>query len=253
MIKLKVGSQSKPSERPAQPPSAKPKKPKAKSSDSPTSLVLYAPPPPYVDDGSHDILQEVLAIEREKNEQRQRSVSEKDKPTANVPLGKRKKTDLVEDDILALAAPAKKERPSPPGPSTIKVQPQAPPAASVSKSSLPSIKFRKDKSGHAQRPSTESAVPSLKGKEKEIHVSPAPPPVSVPTPTPVPSVPPSQPKRKSVPSTPINEKKCKELLKLLMKYPESEIFMRPVDSALDGCPTYVYFIPSRFQTQQGYT
>ncbi len=238
MIKLKVGSQSKNAERPPQQPAPKPKKSKAKPSDSPTSLVLDAPPP-YVDDGSHDILQEVLAIEREKNEQRQRSVSEKDKPITSISSGKRKKSDLVEDDILALAAPSKKERPSPAEPSTVKHQPQVQSTSSVSKSSVPSIKFKKDKSANVQRPYTEAAVPSVKGKEREIQGVPSPAPALVSTPMPTPAVVPAQPKRKNVQTTPINEKKCKELLKLLTKVPEAEIFMRPVDPLLDGCPTYV--------------
>lgn len=236
-IKLKVGAQGKPSERPPQQPAPKPKKSKAKPSDSPTSLVLDAPPPPYVDDGSHDILQEVLAIERAKNEQRQRSVSEKDKPIASIPQGKRKKSDLVEDDILALAAPSKKERPSPAEPSAVKLQLQVQSTSSVSKSSVPSIKFKKDKSTNVQRPHAEAAVPSVKGKEREIQGLPPPAPILVPTPMPAPTVASAQPKRKNVQATPINEKKCKELLKLFTKFPESEIFLRPVDPVLDGCPT----------------
>jgi len=65
--------------------------------------------------------------------------------------------------------------------------------------------------------------PSLKGKEKEV---------SARAPTPVQNKP-----RKVVQSTPINEKKCRDLLKTLMKLPEAEIFLRPVDVVLDGCPT----------------
>ena len=38
---------------------------------------------------------------------------------------------------------------------------------------------------------------------------------------------------------PINEKKCRELLKTLLKLPQAAIFSRPVDPVLDGCPTYV--------------
>jgi transcription initiation factor TFIID subunit 2 len=234
MIKLKVGSQNnKPPERAPQPPSTKQKKHKSKASDSPSSLVLDAPPPPYVDDGSHDILQEVLAIEREKNEQRHRSVVEKDRPVLSLPPGKRKK-DPVEDDILALATPAKKERPSPPGPSTSKPPMQT--APSISKPAVP-IKFKKDKPVHVSRPSIEAPVSSLKGKEREVHVSPAPALNSASTPTPAPVPHPTQIKRKPIHATPINEKKCKDLLKILTKFPEAEIFLRPVDPVLDGCPT----------------
>lgn len=219
VIKLKVGSQSKKPERPQQP---KPPKRKPKPSDSPTSLILDAPPPPYVDDGSHDILQEVLAIEREKNEQRQRSVNEKDKPTATSMPGKRKKSDSIdEDDILALATPAKKERPTPPGPSSGNTNH----AASTSKPPAVSVKPKKERP-EPPRPSAsiDSPIASVKGKEREaVPASPAPIPAKA---------------RKPVQATPINEKKCKDLLKVLQKLPDAAIFLRPVDPVLDGCPTY---------------
>jgi transcription initiation factor TFIID subunit 2 len=222
VIKLKVGSQNKVPERPQQ--TIKPPKRNPKLSDSPTNLILDAPPPPYVDDGSHDILQEVLAIEREKNEQRQRSVIEKEKPTANSIPGKRKKSDIIEeDDILALATPAKKERPSPPGPSSsIKIN--AVPPASIPKPPTVSVKPKNERPDTA-RPSTtlNSPLPSVKGKEREV---------ASPTAAPVPIKP-----RKPVQATPINEKKCKDLLKVLQKLPDAAIFLRPVDSVLDGCPT----------------
>jgi transcription initiation factor TFIID subunit 2 len=38
-------------------------------------------------------------------------------------------------------------------------------------------------------------------------------------------------------STPINEKKCKEILRILRKIPEAVIFLAPVDPVRDGCPT----------------
>lgn len=222
LIKLKVGSQNKRPERPQQ---TKPPRRKPKLSDSPTNLILDAPPPPYVDDGSHDILQEVLAIEREKNEQRQRSVNEKDKPAASSMPGKRKKSDSIdEDDILALATPAKKERPTPPGPSS-GTKNHAAPSVSTSKPTVP-VKSKKERPDPA-RPSAsiDSPMTSVKGKEREVvPVSPAP-------------IPPKP--RKPVQATPINEKKCKDLLKTLQKLPDAAIFLRPVDPALDGCPTYV--------------
>ena len=218
VIKLKVGSQNKVPERPQQ--TTKLPKRKPKFSDSPTNLILDAPPPPYVDDGSHDILQEVLAIEREKNEQRQRSITEKDKPTANSIPGKRKKSDSIEeDDILALATPAKKERPLPPGSSSStkisSVQPASIPKPTVS------LKPRNERPD-TTRPSTtvNLPLPSVKGKEREV--APAPVPTKL---------------RKPVQVSPINEKKCKDLLKVLQKLPDAAIFLRPVDSVLDGCPT----------------
>jgi transcription initiation factor TFIID subunit 2 len=51
---------------------------------------------------------------------------------------------------------------------------------------------------------------------------------------------PQQPKSKKPPAvhpTPINEKKCKDILKVLQKLPEAAIFARPVDPIVDGCPT----------------
>ncbi|KAF9486524.1 TATA-binding protein associated factor Taf2 [Pholiota conissans] len=235
MIKLKVGSQNnKLPEGQPEPSATKHKKPKPKAPDSPSSLLLDAPPPPYVDDGSHDILQEVLAIEREKNEQRQRSVAEKDRSIPSIVQGKRKK-DPVEDDILALATPAKKERPSPPGPSTSK--PPLPSATLIPKPAIP-IKSKKDKPSHTPRPSIEAPVSSFKGKEREVHVSPPPASISahISKPVPAPSI--AQVKRRPVQATPLNEKKCRDLLKLLTKLPEAEIFLRPVDTTLDGCPSY---------------
>jgi len=227
-IKLKVGSQSKAPERPPErsQPVPKPQKKKPKLSDSPSSLVLDAPPgppPPYVDDGSHDILQEVLAIEREKNEQRQRSHVEKEKPATSAASGKRKITgDIDEDEILSLATPAKKERPSPPGPSSSKPLVVPP---TVPKPTIPSIKVKKEKPIESSRPSSahHSPVPSVKGKEREVAL-------------PVPPVA-SNKVRKPAQATPIQEKKCKELLKNLVKMPESLIFRQPVDPIRDGCPT----------------
>ncbi|KAF8167444.1 hypothetical protein B0H34DRAFT_792168 [Crassisporium funariophilum] len=219
IIKLKVGSLPKVPEAPIR---TVPKalKRKAKLPDSPSSNTPDAPPPPYVDDGSHDILQEVLAIEREKSEQRHRSIVEKEKvPAIAVPSNnKRKKPgDVGEEDILELVTPAKKERPSPPGPST---------SASTSKPSAPPIKIKKDRVAEVSRPPAASNSPatSLKGKEKEV-VSQTPPAGN------------SKPRR-PLQATPINEKKCKDLLKGISRLPEAFIFARPVDPVLDGCPTY---------------
>ena len=216
-IKLKVGAQSKAQDEP----SSKPAKRKTKISESPSSNTPDAPPPPYVDDGSHDILQEVLAIEREKNQQRQRSISEKEKAAPSAIPSKRKKID-DDDDILELVAPVKKERPSPPEPSSSS-------SISIRKPAFtPSVKIKKDKVSEVLRPPTANVSPgiSLKGKEKEV--------VSMP-----PVASPNKP-RKQVQYTPINEKKCKELLKVLGRVPESYLFARPVDPVLDGCPTCVF-------------
>lgn len=218
-IKLRVGAQSKAQDTPSEP--SKPSKRKTKIPESPSSHTPDAPPPPYVDDGSHDILQEVLAIEREKNQQRQRSLGEKEKIAPSTIPGKRKKIDDVDDDdILELVAPVKKERPSPPEPASSSISIKKPVF-------LPSIKIKKDKVLEASRPPTSSVSPgtSLKGKEKEV--------VSTP-----PAAGSNKP-RKPEQYTPINEKKCRDLLKVLGKVPEAYLFARPVDPVLDGCPTCV--------------
>ncbi|KAJ7508635.1 hypothetical protein B0H11DRAFT_37054 [Mycena galericulata] len=173
------------------------------------------PPPPYVDDGSHDILQEVIALEREKDEK----VRHRSSATAN---GKRKKIDISteeedegdEDDLLALATPAKKGRPSPPEPSS---------------SAVPKIVLNPPKSKPPTDPpeprSSTVDVPriSTKGKEKEVAMGGGP----------------HRSKKSPVTqATPVNEKKVKQVLSALMKLPESGIFLRPVDPERDGCPTY---------------
>ncbi|KAG6851364.1 hypothetical protein H0H93_005762 [Arthromyces matolae] len=247
-IKLKVGSQPKADS--LEPQANKPRPRKIKSPgpgplpSEPASI--DAPPPPYVDDGSHDILQEVLAIEREQDELRSRlnAEKEKEKHHLNGVSGKRKKVDaLSEDDILPLATSSKKERPSPPEPSTYgisKVKLVVPSAASrvvpasVSKAISPSTsssapkpivhlsqKPKKDRPTESTHELMDFPLPSLKGKEKEK----------------------SGPSASSTPKpklgTPINDKKCKDVLKALAKVPEAGIFSRPVDPIADGCPTYL--------------
>jgi len=215
-----------------------------------------APPPPYVDDGSHDILQEVLAIEREKSEKRIRSekvVKDKERPVANGTSNKRKKDDsggISEDDILALATPSKKERPTPPapGPSTsISIKPRMviPATTKSTPTPEPSKSSRNSESAPPRKPSTSRDIPkiSLKGKEKEKESSapPVPPTKAHRDSSAKPSRDSSlKPHREESQSAiPINEKKCRELMKTLQRLPEAAIFARPVDPELDGCPTYL--------------
>ncbi|KAG5645341.1 hypothetical protein DXG03_006403 [Asterophora parasitica] len=234
-IKLKVGSQSKHADTPEQP-KARPPKPKVAKPSAVDQPPAEAPPPPYVDDGSHDILQEVLAIERAKDEKRVRPTSEKEKdnPVNGAP-GKRKKIDaLTEDDILALATPSKKERHTPPGPSSSGVGKVKLVVPSAGKPTASSHKARPEKP--VDRHVADVPRISLKGKEKEIPTPSAPTPVAAPTPAP-PPVP--KPKKSSHTATPINDKKARELMKVLMKLPEAGIFSRPVDPIADGCPTYL--------------
>ncbi|KAG6846064.1 hypothetical protein H0H87_006428 [Tephrocybe sp. NHM501043] len=250
-IKLKVGSHARvatPEPVAVKPRPRKIKGPEPSSVSVPDAGPVDAPPPPYVDDGSHDILQEVLAIEREKDEKRHRFNldKDKDKPIVNGTSGKRKKVDVLsEDDILALATPSKKERPSPPAPSTSGVgkvklvvpssskvavpstsKPSPTPIpSSTSKPVYPLHKPKKDKP--VDVPPSDTPRASIKGKEKEV--------------TPVPASTPPAPRPKATPisATPINEKKCKEVLKALLKLPDAGIFSRPVDPIADGCPTYL--------------
>ncbi|PPQ76864.1 hypothetical protein CVT24_008634, partial [Panaeolus cyanescens] len=223
MIKLKVAPQpSQPERSPAPNPVPAPKPPKRKPKVSePPATNIIEPPPPYVDDGIHDLYQEVLAIEREQSE-RQRFLS-LDKSSSS--SGKRKQLDIDDDDILGLEMPVKKERPNPPEPSAapkshVPQSTAAPPKISTS------VKPKKDKVPEPRPPKNPPPppAPSVKGKEKEkAHSA-----------TPVPSNKP----RKPVTTTPINEKKCKELIKAILRVPESAIFQLPVDPVRDGCPTY---------------
>ncbi|KAF7347442.1 Transcription initiation factor TFIID subunit 2 [Mycena venus] len=197
-IKLK---QSQPKEAAPKPVLKQPKR-KPRVELPPAEPPADPPPPPYVDDGSHDILQEVLALERITNGKRKKvEISEEE--------------DEAEDDLLALATPAKKNRPSPPEPSSSSV-------------AVPKIvlKSKPPVDPPVSRPSSVD-VPriSIKGKEKEVAVA---------------NGPPAHRSKKSpvAQATPIDEKKCKQLLSMLMKLPESAIFLRPVDPVLDGCPTY---------------
>ncbi|KAJ7070580.1 hypothetical protein C8F01DRAFT_1106921 [Mycena amicta] len=204
-------SSSKPTTIKLKPPQAsvsiKPPKRKPPADVKVEDTSVEPPPPPYEDDGSHDILQEVLAIEREKNERQHRSTT--------APNGKRKKVEISteeedngEEDLLDFISP-KKLRPSPPEPSS-----SAAPKLTLNLSRpKPPVNLPESRAS-----SSSSHRPSVKGKEKEV--------VDV-----------GQRSRSSV-RTPIDEKKCKQLMSALMKLPESAIFLRPVDPVVDGCPSY---------------
>ena len=70
-----------------------------------------------------------------------------------------------------------------------------------------------------------NAVAKGKGKEKEKEASRPATPAN------------GKAKKAPAQATPINEKKCREILKTLSRVPEAPIFLRPVDPVLDGCPT----------------
>ena len=98
------------------------------------------------------------------------------------------------------------------------VSPVAGPSRSVP--TPPTLKVKKSTNGHGP--------PSSKGKEKEIIRQ---------APTPTPS------KHRSgsfVDGFPINEKKCREILKKLVVMPQALLFRQPVDAELLGCPTSVW-------------
>ncbi|KAJ7897366.1 hypothetical protein B0H14DRAFT_2677986 [Mycena olivaceomarginata] len=170
------------------------------------SFLRIRPRLPMSTMGRTTFSKEVLALEREK---------------ASVTNGKRKKVDIsegedeAEDDLLALATPAKKGRPSPTEPSS---------------SAVPKIVLNTHKSKPPADPPESRPLPvdvpriSAKGKEKEVTTTGGPPARSK--------------KSQVAQATPIDEKRCKQLLSTLMKLPESGIFLRPVDPVLDGCPTY---------------
>jgi transcription initiation factor TFIID subunit 2 len=189
-IKLKVGGS-----RSQHGDASKPSKSKPHVPTENTAVDL--PPPPYVDDGSHDLLQEVIAIEMEKDAQK--TSTKRKKPTSETAC------DLNDDDILALATPAKKEKHGSPGSSRPpEVKPEA--AAEI-----------------YTGPSKSRNPIKLKIKEK-----------STPLPAP-PSTPRGTPSRQV---TPVNAKKCSQIIKLLQGMDESRLFRRPVDPIQDGCPTY---------------
>ncbi|EIW87115.1 TATA-binding protein associated factor Taf2 [Coniophora puteana RWD-64-598 SS2] len=235
-IKLKVGGSSqKPAEEPTAPLKIKPKKPKP-------PVEIDGPPPPYVDDGSHDLLQEVIAIEREKDEKRSRHHVEPPKPPTPAPTPtpkasgsgppptKRRKPSPQEDGPSAVTPPPKKERPAPPPAPTPApaARPAEKPIAPAPKAAPTAPKPKKEKPPApevAPTPPTPANAPrpSIKGKEKEVSASNA----STP----------GKPKKLSMPG-PFNEKKCRDTLKALLKLPESLIFAQPVDPVRDGCPTY---------------
>ncbi|TRM61550.1 hypothetical protein BD626DRAFT_570752 [Schizophyllum amplum] len=259
-IKLKLGGPSKPS---AEPPQKKSKPSKAKSKATPSD-VPTDPPPPYEDDGTGDLLEEVLAVEHEREQQREHQREQKREQPRSVSKGKRKIASAVldEDEILNLASPAKKERRAPsPTPAPTPTPAPAPPR--------PTIKIKRDKpSAPSPTPRTIApprqvapgpapatparpppppaapAVSSVKGKERQISTHPpSHPPSRAPSRAtshvagPGPSTP-SAPRATVYAATPINERKCRELLKTLAKSEFYPIFAQPVDPIRDGCPTY---------------
>jgi transcription initiation factor TFIID subunit 2 len=233
-LKLKIGGNFTPRATPPAPSngSAAPKpvitvKPKAKKPKP-----VDPTPASVVDDGSFDLLEEVIAIEKEK----EKLVAKKQRPfttSPEAPAPVKRKKDLLDeleddDEILALASPSKKPSKSP-QPSTIEKEWRA-----ISPAKFPgSIKLKKPPipvPEHAPspevKPPPEVRQQPTKGKEKEKEVVP------------------QAPSRASVSSeAPLNKARAREVLKTLLKLPEAAIFSRPVDPIQDGCPTYTFYPP----------
>lgn len=235
IIKLKVGgAQVKPTEKVNEKPVEKsPEVSKLPKFKARKPKIPDEAPPPYVDDGSHDLLQEVIAIEREKDEEkRQRKMAEsnKESPPAKAsgskPPGKRRKPNVEdgEDDILSFATPiSRKDKPSMPSSSTSTPVPERPPAPTPKTAPAPPPKPKKKGPEPAPTPASAPEAPriSIKGKEREATSA-----------QPTPSKP-----RVTPATSPLNEKKCRDMLRVIAKLPEYPIFAQPVDPVRDGCPT----------------
>jgi len=148
---------------------------------------------------------------------------------------KRKKTSdtiFSDDDILASAAPLKK-RPSPllgptaGGPSTpspAPSQPQRNGSGMMLKLKAPKPTVSPPTSSRPEPSPPSEPTRNGKGKEPEGRGTSVGPKPKVPA------------------STPVNVKRCKDVMKVLQKIPDSAIFARPVDPTADGCPTYDGFL-----------
>lgn len=196
------------------------------------------PSQPPVDDGTEDLLEEVIAIERDVQKKKQQfAPAERPEPSISAPPAKRKKvhatTDLVEEEeILALASPHKRPR-----------SPDEKKEVPILDKPTPPIKFKKPSepatSAHASP--VPVALPSRAASKQPASATPPPPP---PPPSAV------KPSRKTstpvVTVTPFDKKKCQVVLKALAQMPEYAIFSRPVDPELDGCPTCAILILTFF-------
>ena len=234
-LKLKIGGNFTPRATPPAPSNgaATPKpvitvKPKAKKPKP-----VDPTPASVVDDGSFDLLEEVIAIEKEKEKL---VASKKQRPfttSPEAPAPVKRKKDLLDeleddDEILALASPSKKPSKSP-QPSTIEKEWRAISPAKFSgsiKIKKPPIPIPEHTPSPEVKPPVETRQQPPKGKEKEKEVVP------------------QAPSRSSVASeAPLNKARAREVLKTLLKLPEAAIFSRPVDPIQDGCPTYTFYSP----------
>jgi transcription initiation factor TFIID subunit 2 len=232
-LKLKIGGNFTPRATPPAPSNgaAVPKpvitvKPKAKKPKP-----VDPTPASVVDDGSFDLLEEVIAIEKEK----EKLVAKKQRPfttSPEAPAPAKRKKDLLDeleddDEILALASPSKKPSKSP-QPSTIEKEWRAISPAKFTgsiKIKKPPIPIPEHAPSPEVKPPAEIRQQPTKGKDKEKEVVP------------------QASSRASVSETPLNKARAREVLKILLKLPEAAIFSRPVDPIQDGCPTYTFYSP----------
>lgn len=236
-LKLKIGGNFTPRATPPAPsngsatPTPKPVitvKPKAKKPKP-----VDPTPASVVDDGSFDLLEEVIAIE---NEKKKLVASKKQRPfttSPEAPAPVKRKKDLLDeleddDEILALASPSKKPSKSP-QPGAIEKERRAISPAKFSASikiKKPPIPIPEHTPSPEVKPPAEIRQQPTKGKEKEKEV------VTQAS------------SRASVASeSPLNKARAREVLKTLLKLPEAAIFSRPVDPIQDGCPTYTFYSP----------
>jgi transcription initiation factor TFIID subunit 2 len=186
-------------------------------------------------------------MEKEEKEAKKHTKPHKDRSATlqrsqgDVPahVAKRRKVDFEDDDVpkattSAAPTPLKMHRPSVDPPTKMSAKgskestPTAPPPA-VPKA--PMLKIKKDPPATSEQTTSDAvAAKPLKGKDKESNK---------PTPSQTP-VKPNKDNGKPAPdpnAVPINEKKCREVLKVISKLKEYPIFAQPVDPIRDGCPT----------------
>ncbi|EJD48509.1 hypothetical protein AURDEDRAFT_112948 [Auricularia subglabra TFB-10046 SS5] len=222
-IKLKIGqpSSSKPSPAPAPVPAPPPAAPPAATSIKIKPLKPSKPARPSddfddlvddligkkdeeeeEDDIVDDLLEEVMMIERESKPSKKDKTAKKDKapapPPPPPPARSPSPADIDMDLEEAIAAPP------PPPPIKLKIGGNAAPKPAPAPAPPPPV----------AKPLTLTVKPP-KAKEKEKAKASA-----------------------TVHRTPLQKKKCLELLKTLRKQPEALFFLLPVNPVLAGCPTY---------------
>jgi transcription initiation factor TFIID subunit 2 len=155
-----------------------------------------------------------------KKEKRRRSTSERD---VFPEKRKRLSPEEDEDDILALAAPISSKRKT----SGVSATSTMDVLENILENGVTPVASPPPLDSPAEQPAAQPSTIriSLKGKEKEVVPSTSSRSASKPRKSP------------STQATPLNEKKCRDVLKALLKLPEAVIFSQPVNPETDGCPT----------------